>query len=90
MRMVDLMKRKNRGPTLLARAVIDRGLTQESAAALCNLSQPTLSRILRGKQDPTEETIAAFEAHMGIPRDAWARRPSADLLKTAGRKARAA
>jgi predicted XRE-type DNA-binding protein len=35
--------------TLLARAIVEKGLTQRQAAQLCGRDQPTLSKVLRGR-----------------------------------------
>jgi transcriptional regulator with XRE-family HTH domain len=74
-------------------AVLDvmrkQGLTQGALAARLGIHQGNLSRILRGLQDPSEETKAAFERELEVPRDLWGRLRK-DSLRALERATRAA
>ncbi len=57
--------------TLLARALHNNRLTQGEAAALLEISRPSLSRILNGKQIPRAALQTKIESLWGIPASTW-------------------
>jgi transcriptional regulator with XRE-family HTH domain len=56
---------------LIAKAMREEGLSQVALARKLGINQGNLSRILRGKQAPREDTKIAFRRVLGLPLDVW-------------------
>ena len=55
----------------MKRRMVERGLNQPALGKLVGLTQASVSRILDGKQVPTEGTADRIAEVLGVPADLW-------------------
>lgn len=67
------------GPEQLKDWMRRRGFTQADAARYIEEDEPTLSRLMTGKQVPGLRKAIRIERHTGIPVEAWAASELDDL-----------
>jgi transcriptional regulator with XRE-family HTH domain len=55
----------------MKRRMVERSLSQATVGLRIGITQASVSRILDGKQVPTEETAKRIETELGVPNDLW-------------------